>query len=338
MFNKIYEELKRFIKENYVFLLICLVVFLILFVKLPFQVEMPGGIIPLDKRVLVNGKEASVKGSFNMAYVSVAQGNIPYILLGLVLPDWDVVSNKDVMYENETVEDANKRDKLYLEQSKNNAIVSALSAAKIPYTLEDRVNVVLLITTKANTTLEIGDHILLIEGDHYQTIEAIKKVVQTKEVGDRVTFLVERNGKEVNASAIVYEEDGEKYIGISTVTMFSISTDVAIEINTKKSESGPSGGMMMSLILYNALTNQDLTHGKKIVGTGTISEDGIVGEIGGIKYKTMGAYHNGADIFLVPQENYEEAVKINEEKKYHLTIIAVSTLQDAISYLEGLDD
>ena len=338
MFIKIYDTLKKIIKENFVFLLICFVVFFIMFVKLPFQVEMPGGIIPLDKRVLIDGKETSLKGSFNMAYVSVAQGNIPYILLGLILPDWDVVSNKEVMYENETVEDANKRDKLYLEQSKNNAIVSALSAAGIPYTLKDRVNVVLRITNKADTTLEIGDHILLIEGESYQNIEDIKRKVQTKEEGDSISFLVERDGKEISASAVVYLENEEKYIGVSTVTMFSIDTDVTIEINTKKSESGPSGGMMMSLILYNALTNQDLTHGKKIVGTGTISEEGVVGEIGGIKYKTMGAYNNGADIFLVPKENYDEAVKTNVEKGYGLTIVAVSTLQDAIIYLEGLDE
>ena len=45
----------------------------------------------------------------------------------------------------------------------------------------------------------------------------------------------------------------------------------------------------MALMIYNALTEQDLTNGKKIVGTGTIERDGSVGVIGGVKYKIMGA-------------------------------------------------
>ena len=94
----------------------------------------------------------------------------------------------------------------------------------------------------------------------------------------------------------------------------------------------------MSLILYNALTNQDLTHGKTIVGTGTIDKDGKVGAIGGVKYKIMGAYKNKADIFLVPEDNYAEAMEVNEEKGYNLTIVSVSTLKDAVLFLEGLDE
>ena len=60
----------------------------------------------------------------------------------------------------------------------------------------------------------------------------------------------------------------------------------------------------------NNLTEEDITKGKKIVGTGTIEEDGSVGSIGGVKYKLNGAVRQKADIFLVPAgENYEEALK-----------------------------
>ena len=92
----------------------------------------------------------------------------------------------------------------------------------------------------------------------------------------------------------------------------------------------------MTLMTYNSLTKQDLTYGKKIVGTGTISLDGSVGEIGGVKYKLMGAVNNKADIFLVPEGNYEEAMKVKEDKKYDIEIVKVTKLQDAIDYLEGL--
>ena len=93
----------------------------------------------------------------------------------------------------------------------------------------------------------------------------------------------------------------------------------------------------MALMIYNAVTEQDLTHGKKIVGTGTIALDGTVGAIGGVKYKVMGAASEKADIFLVPADNYEEALDVIEEKGYNMDVVSVSNLKDAINYLEGLE-
>ncbi len=51
---------------------------------------------------------------------------------------------------------------------------------------------------------------------------------------------------------------------------------------------GPSGGLMFSLQIYSQLTGQDIRHGRKIAGTGTINPDGSVGEIGGIDKKNCG--------------------------------------------------
>lgn len=91
----------------------------------------------------------------------------------------------------------------------------------------------------------------------------------------------------------------------------------------------------MALSIYGNLTNQDLTNGKTIVGTGTIDIDGNVGSIGGVKYKLIGAVKNKADIFIVPNgENYDEAIKIKKEKNYKIKIIGVSTLKEAINELK----
>ena len=82
--------------------------------------------------------------------------------------------------------------------------------------------------------------------------------------------------------------------------------------------------------------SQDLTHGKDIVGTGTISLDGSVGEIGGVEYKVIGAVKEGAEIFLVPEGNYKEAVEVKKEKGYDIEIVSVKTFNDAVTYFEGL--
>ena len=93
----------------------------------------------------------------------------------------------------------------------------------------------------------------------------------------------------------------------------------------------------MTLTIYSYLNNIDLTHGKKIVGTGTIDRNGNVGEISGIKYKLMGAVKEKADIFLVPQgENYIEARNLKNEKSYDIDIVPVETFKEALKYLKEL--
>ena len=336
MFNNIYEKLKRFMKHNLGLIIFVVVFITFTFGRLPYDVNMPGGLIDLSDRVEVNGEDVDIEGTFNMAYVSSVSGSIPHILLSFVIPDWDVVPSSDSTYENETIEEARKRNKLYLEQSKDYATAVAFDVALIPYEVSNRINYVAYIDKKAKTTLQVGDDILELNGESVEDINVMSQLIQELEVGSKIDFLVERDGKEVKATATTYEEDGKKYVGISALTTFDMKSDVDIEINTKESESGPSGGLMMTLMVYNAVTKQDLTHGKKVVGTGTINLDGSVGEIGGVKYKVMGAAGEGADIFLVPEGNYKEALAVKKEKGYDIEIVSVKTFSDAVNYLEEL--
>ncbi len=336
MFNNFYDRFKNFMKENFLFLLFLILFIVVTFVRVPYEVNMPGGVIDLGNRVTVDGESVSIDGTFNMAYVSVVQGSIPYILLSYIIPDWDVVPESETMYENETIEDANKRSKLYLEQSIDYATVVAMDQAGVGYQISNRVNYVAFIGEDAKTTLKVGDNILSINGEEIEDINVMSDRIQDIKVGEKVSFIVLRNNKEVEASAVIYEEDGKNYVGISAITTFDLDTDVDIEISTKATESGPSGGMMMTLMVYNALTKQDLTHGMNIVGTGTINLDGTVGDIGGVKYKLMGAVKNDADVFLVPSGNYEEAMEVKKEKSYNIDIVSVENFSDAVSYLEGI--
>lgn len=337
MFNNIYEKIKEFMKDYIGLIIFVAIFFFITFVDLPYDVNMPGGLISLNDRIEVNGEKIETKGTFNMAYVSSISGSLPHILLSFIIPDWDVVPSSESTYENETYEDALKRNKLYLEQSKDYATAVAMDAAGINYEVSNKLNYVAYIDVKAKTTLKIGDDILEMNGEKVEDITTMSELIQELEVGSKINFVVDRDGKEVKAEAITYEEDGRKYVGVSAITTFDMKSDIDIQIKTKDSESGPSGGLMMTLMVYNAITNQDLTHGKQIVGTGTISLDGSVGEIGGVKYKVIGAVKEGAEIFLVPEGNYEEAMKVKKEKGYDIEIVKVKTFTDAVNYLENLE-
>ena len=336
MFNNIYDKIKNFMKD-YLGMIIFIGIFLFLtFYEIPYDVNMPGGLISLNDRIEVDCKKVETKGTFNMAYVSSISGSLPHILLSFVIPDWDIVPSSDSTYENESYEDALKRNKLYLEQSKDYAKAVAMDAAKIKYEVSNKLNYVAYIDVKAKTTLKVGDDILEMNGEKVEDITIMSELIQELPVGAKIEFKVDRDGKEVGAEAITYEEDGKKYVGISAITTFDMKSDIDVQIKTKDSESGPSGGLMMTLMVYNAITNQDLTHGKQVVGTGTIALDGSVGEIGGVKYKVIGAVKEGAEIFLVPEGNYKEAMEVKKEKGYDIEIVSVKTFTDAVNYLEGL--
>jgi len=102
-----------------------------------------------------------------------------------------------------------------------------------------------------------------------------------------------------------------------------------IEFKVSKT-GGPSGGLVFSIGLVELLTEIDLMQGRHVAGTGTISERGIVGPIGGINEKILSAKKVGATIFFAPIGNAEEIANAPEG----IRVITVATLAQAISYLE----
>ena len=338
MINKLYELVKSIIKNYYPVLIVLFIVFFINVVKVPYEIMMPGGMINLTDRISVDGEEVKLDGSFNMAYVSVVRGSIPYYLVGkYVFDDWDVYKMETETYDQEFVDEDEMRSKLDLKQSKNVAKVAAFEAAGIDYEIGNRFNYVTYIIEGADTSLKVGDDVKKVNGKEISDIEELRELINKSNKDDIINFEVERNNKIEKATAKVLEIDGAKKINVGVLTTYDIISDVNVEIGTRESESGPSGGMMMALMVYNAITKQDLTHGLNVVGTGTIDSEGNVGEIGGIKYKVIGAHKQGADIFLVPKNNYEDAIQVKKEKGYDdLEIVCVEKLIDAINYLEKL--
>ena len=69
-----------------------------------------------------------------------------------------------------------------------------------------------------------------------------------------------------------------------------------------------------------------LTRGGIIAGTGTMSDDGSVGPIGGIQQKIAGAADAKSEIFLVPADNCPEALAASDHDGMRLA--RVSTFDD----------
>lgn len=336
MINKIYEKIKEFMKENYKGILIVIIVFLLFNIELPYSIYSPGGAVNLNERIEVNDSYKET-GSFNMAYVSMVKGTIPFILISKIIPDWDIVKKEDLTIEGESISEMVERERLYLEQSIGSATINAYQEANKDIKITNINNKVSYIAKEAKTDLKIGDNILKVNDIKISSLKELKDIVSKLPANSKVNLSVKRNNKELNVNALTYQAENETRIGISIITTYEYETTPNIKIKSKASEMGSSGGLMMSLTIYNKLTSNDITKGKKIVGTGTIDINGNIGEIGGVKYKLIGAVKKKAEIFICPKENEAEALQVAKEKNYKIKIISAETFKEVLEKLENLD-
>ena len=223
-----------------------------------------------------------------------------------------------------------------MEEAQDNATIAAYKLTSHELEITKYHNIVTYITDEAKTTLKEYDEIVAINDKMVSSLENMKEIVNSYQEGDTLDIKVLRNNKEVMTTAKIYQTDDGLKVGVTIVTDVDFKTKPEIEIESKNSESGPSGGLMTALAIYNKLTKEDITKGKKIAGTGTIDALGNVGEIGGVKYKVLGAIDDDMDVFICPKENYEEAVKTLNSTDDDLIIIKANTLNDAINELQKL--
>lgn len=324
------NKIKEFLKNNIKYILILVIIGIIANYPLPYYIEAPGGTIDITNRIDIDGGYVS-KGSLNLLYVTEYRGNVMTYLMGLVLPNFDIEKQEERQISNESAQDIYIRNRVMLENSIDNATILAYRHANKTVNITGYNNVIL--ANYNDNDLKIGDNIISIDDVKVSNLIDIKNELDKKEANQTITISVMRDNKE---HSFKVKLDDEKKLGIIVQTDYEYELDPEINIKFKTSESGSSGGLMLALSIYNAITSEDITHGFKVAGTGTIDIEGNVGEIGGVKYKIMGAVRNKMDLVFVPAANYDEAIKVKKEHNYDIDIIKVNTFEEALNYLNNL--
>ena len=314
-------KIKKFIKENYKFIIVLILIVLFCTIRLPYYIMTTGGTINITDRVEMDGYQKEDKGSINMLYVSEYDAT-PFSYLLAKLRGEEINSNKERQISNESVEEINERNKIMRDNSLDIAVLVAYQEAGKYINIKSKKNIVMAKTTDNN--FEVGDIILTVNDKVCDEVKDIKEIINNSEENDIIKFKVLRNEKELEIENKVV-----------LVTDYEYDLDPKIDIKFKNSESGSSGGLMLTLTIYNAVSSEDLIKGRNIAGTGTINTDGTVGEIDGIKYKIMGAAKNNMDIVFVPSSNYEDAINTKNKYNYDLEIIKVDTFNEVLEYLRN---
>lgn len=97
---------------------------------------------------------------------------------------------------------------------------------------------------------------------------------------------------------------------------------------------GSSHGLMVALLTYAHLADDDLARGRHIAGTGGIRGDGTVSRIGGLPAKAHAAHRARADVLFFPAEQADELADFSSDR---LVLVPIETLTDAIEYLAADD-
>ncbi|MBQ9318014.1 MAG: PDZ domain-containing protein [Bacilli bacterium] len=324
----------NFFKKYYKYILIYIVILIILTIEFPYYIDAPGGIVDINNRIKIEDSYKS-EGTLNLAYVTEYKATAVTLLISLFNSDYKVMSKKDSIPKNIKEDDSEFRDRIMLEESYSNAIYIGYTKAGKEVNVKSEKIYVNAIFEEANTDLEIGDQILAINGIEVKKKEEIDTIFKEYQVGDDIEITVLKNKKEVKRTAKLINYQDKPIIGIALSLIKDMETVPHIDVNYKARESGSSGGLMLSLAIYNQLTEEDITKGRTIVGTGTIDCDGNVGSIGGVEYKLKSAVKSKADIFIVPNgENYDAAVALKKKKGYKIKIVGVSTFDEALDYLK----
>jgi PDZ domain-containing protein len=248
---------------------------------------------------------------------------------------------KDLLFppnsSSEEVQCENQREQ---QESQNNAKSAALRALHYTVPVETRVYIDSF-TAKSpaeSAGLDVCDDILSVDGVAVSSIAQLTTLIGEHKVGDVVRIRwANADGKTGTTDVKLVESSAGKarpVIGVVPKTIGISKAPVNITIDAG-SVGGPSAGLMYALSIIDQLTPGDLTGGVVVAGTGEISPDGKVGEIGGITQKMISAHDspNNATVFLVPHGNCPEAV---HAKPKGLRLIDVSTLDDAEKALAAL--
>ena len=184
----------------------------------------------------------------------------------------------------------------------------------------------------AGGKLNPGDVVTAVDGKAIHGPSGLRAAIAAAGTSRDLRLTVKRGSKTLEATMRPERgPDGRPVIGVIVSQAASIKLPFPVKIDTGN-VGGPSAGLAFALDVLEEM-GKDVDHGNKVAVTGAIELDGRVGEIGGVKQKTIGVERAGIKVFLVPAgDNAREARKYAR----NVRIIPVKTFQQALRELATL--
>lgn len=310
------------------------------FVPIPVVfLYLPGPVRDVERLVMASeAKTYSSEGTLLMTTVSVdTRVTFVELVIAWVTPAQQVVMREQVT-GGQSLNELRKQQAQQMRDSQNSAKQVALGELGFDRPTGKGARVIATVAdSPAEQGLREDDVIVGVDGERVATSCDVGVLIDAHDVGESITISYERDGRrrtfETELAQSPLGFGSGPFLGVHMETVdFSFEPGVEVDFETGRI-AGPSAGLMLALALYDQLTPDDLTAGHQVAGTGTLECDGEVGAIGGIQQKVAGAAAEGAEFFLAPIGNVDEARAVADG----IEIVPVATFGEALAYLSGLE-
>lgn len=309
----------------------------------PYVIEMPGptfnALSTMDGRDIISIEGAKTypgEGNFDVLTVQTLGGPGALPSWGEVLwakfnPDFEVIEYDKLYPVGVTKEQQKAETSKMMLDSQRDAIAVALRNQG--YQID---SIIAIDSIKQDGPgfgkLKVDDQIVSVNGVAVKWYEDLTNVIADS-AGKSVKIEVLRAGKtKIVKVKPVLDTDGKYRVGIFVGYRYDFPISVKIDLGNV---TGPSGGLMFSLSIIDLLSPGALNGSHYVAGTGTISPDGSVGPIGGIRLKMIAAKNAGAEYFVGPASNCDEMLGNVPEG---LKVRAVETIDDALDFMADVRD
>lgn len=309
-------------------------------IPLPYYVDGPGLVEATQPLVSVTGHESyTSKGSIMFTTVSERRAT-PALMVQAWLDDAIDTVPQEVATPGGDRKEQRRVEQVMMDRSKLTALLVAFRVLKLPLDITGTGAFVNEVGKDfpAAKVIRPGDVITAVDGSVVTEVEDLSPLLADKPAGTEVAVSLRRNGGKVVTETVelgVNDDDrSHGYLGVAVSTADEkVDTKFDIDLDSG-SVIGPSAGLAWTLGVIDRLSPGDLTHGRRVAVTGTISEDGSVGPIGGIAQKVVGAKDAGATLFLYPASTPKSDVKRMKSLADGIVLKPVATVEDALEILD----
>jgi len=251
------------------------------------------------------------------------------------------LQHEDVFNRGLTPQERRNTDARLMTRSQDVSVYVAL--VELGYDVPDSQVVVsgLIPCMPAAEHISVGDVITSVGGEPVTESGEVSAAVRSRSVGELVEFGLRPQGETgsvlvdirlgssadecIDPAGRTSLEDERPLLGVilaNDVGELGVDVDFATG-----NIAGPSAGLAFALSVVDLLSPGELTEGRPVAVTGTISPDGSVGTVGGIAQKVRAVESRNFRLMLVPEGQYEEAAAAASEA---LEIVEVSSMSEAL--------
>lgn len=329
-------------------------------ISIPYYVITPGDASPVGQYIEVpQADNHAISGNILLTDVFVSQLNaLGYLQYRFLNSNNEIYSSADLL--GPSTSNAEFVDQGYLQMAQAQSFATAAALSHLGYTVTSS-DVGALVYgivpgTPAAKALKVAQVITAVDGTPTTSECGLIMALHGHAPGTTVTLSVEQSfindvGSFVSGPVVEKPVTLAKapkgsvvnfcggppitqtaFVGVEAETQQDWQFPVKVTVHTRDI-GGPSAGLAMTLGIIDKLSGGHLTGGHVVAATGTIDQNGNVGDVGGVAEKTIAVERAGATVFFVPKVEFKTA---ESKASPQLHVYAVSNLDQVLRILRRL--